>query len=120
MEDKYIPIDELRKVTQDVFKRKEEEQRKLQQEREKWRQKHMLDLFHDMQECINEHMATSAAKGYYDVTINMEVALKTPCDTDEERQMRLKVLSGTATALRSRGFKVRFNNLLHISISWEE
>ena len=113
MEDRYISINDLRKATQDVLKRKEDEQQKL-------RQAHIMDLSRSMRECVNEYMATSAAKGHYEVSINMETALKTPCDTDEERQMRLKVLGDTATELHSRGFKVRFNNQLHISISWEE
>ena len=113
MEDRYISINDLRKVTQDVLKRKEEEQQKL-------RQAHIMDLSRSVRECVNEYMATSAAKGHYEVTINMETALKTPCDTDEERQMRLKVLGDTAAELHNRGFKVRFNNQLHITISWEE
>lgn len=113
MEDRYISINDLRKAAKDVLKRKEDEQQKL-------RQAHMMDLSRSMRECVNEHMAVSAAKGHYEVTINMETALKTPCDTDEERQMRLKVLDGTAAELHSRGFKVRFNNQLHITISWEE
>lgn len=113
MKDIYIPIEDLRKVTKDVLQRKEDEQQKL-------RQAHMMDLSRSMRECVNEYMATSAAKGHYEVTINMETALKTPCDTDEERQMRLKVLGDTAAELHSRGFKVRFNNQLHITISWEE
>ena len=113
MEDRYISINDLRKATQDVLKRKEEEQQKL-------RQAHIMDLSRSVRECVNEYMATSAAKGHYEVTINMETALKTPCDTDEERQMRLKVLDGTAAELHSHGFKVRFNNQLHITISWEE
>ena len=79
-----------------------------------------MDLSRSVRECVNEYMATSAAKGHYEVTINMETALKTPCDTDEERQMRLKVLGNIAAELHSRGFKVRFNNQLHITISWEE
>lgn len=113
MKDRYIPIEDLRKATKDVLKRKEDEQKKLQQA-------HMMDLFRNVRDCVNEYMATSAAKGHYEVTINMETALETPCDTDEERQMRLKVLGDVATELHSRGFKVRFNNQLHISISWEE
>lgn len=113
MKDRYISINDLRKATQDVIKRKEDEQKKL-------RQAHMMDLSRSMRECINEHMATFAAKGYYKVTINMETALKTPCDTDEEHQMRLKVLDNIAAELHNRSFKVAFDNHLNITISWEE
>lgn len=38
MKDRYIPIEDLRKATKDVIKRKEDEQKKLQQA-------HMMDLF---------------------------------------------------------------------------
>jgi hypothetical protein len=113
MEDRYISIKDLRKATQEAIQKREDEQKKL-------RQAHMMDLSRSMRDCVNEHMAVSAAKGHYEVSINMETALKTPCDTDEERQMRLKVLGDTATELHSRGFKVRYKNQLHISISWEE
>ena len=55
MENRYISINDLRKATQDVIKRKEDEQKKL-------RQAHMMDLSRSMRECINEHMATLRQK----------------------------------------------------------
>lgn len=113
MLDRYIKIDELRETTRSVIKRKEEEDAKL-------RQAHKNDLYNSMRDLVNEYMATSAAKGYYDVVINMENAMQTPCDTEEERRMRLEVLGDVAAELHSRGFKIRFNNQLHITISWEE
>ena len=113
MKDRYIPIEDLRKVTKDVLKQKEEEDIKL-------RQAHMMDLSRSIRECINEHMAVSAAKGCYEMSINMAAALATQCDIVAEREMRFKVLTDIATELHGRGFKVSFNNQLHITISWEE
>lgn len=113
MKDRYIKIEELREATRTVIKRKAEEAAKL-------RQAHKIDLNNSMRELINQYMATSAAKGQYDVIINMENAMQTPCDTDDERQMRLEVLGDVAAELHNRGFKVRFNNQLNITISWEE
>lgn len=106
---RYVPIEDLRKVTKDILKRKEEEDNKL-------RQAHMMDLYASMRDCVNEY----AAKGHYAATVNMKTALSTPCNTDEEHEMRLKVLGDIATELHGRSFNVRFNNKLHITISWEE
>lgn len=110
---RYVPIEDLRKVTKDALKRKEEEDNKL-------RQAHMMDLYASMRDCVNEYMAVAAAKGHYAATVNMETALSTPCNTDEEHEMRLKVLGDIAAELHGRSFNVRFNNKLHITISWEE
>lgn len=111
--DRYVSIKDLRDTTKTVLKRKEDEDKKL-------RQAHMMDLYASMRDCANEHMAVAAAKGHYTATINMETALSTPCETDEEHEMRLEVLGNIASELHSRDFKVRFDNKLHITISWEE
>lgn len=108
---RYVSIEDLRKVTKDILKRKEEEDNKL-------RQAHMMDLYASMRDCVNEYMA--AAKGHYAATVNTKTALSTPCNTDEEHEMRLKVLGDIATELHGRSFNVRFNNKLYITISWEE
>lgn len=111
--DRYISIKDLRDTTKAVLKKKEEEDIKL-------RQAHMLDLAMTMRDCVNEHMAVAAAKGHYVTTIDMGTELSTLCGTDEEHEMRLKVLGNIASELHSHNFKVRFDNELHITISWEE